>query len=267
MSKNFIYGNCQEKTIAVETNCKKVIFFVSEKRLWTFFFSCPKIFLQSLIRHNFQKSFKKLSTFFLSQPNWFYELPKALKCPCFGQTICAAGKIVKKNRPKKEFLDTFFWKSFDKNSVFFGPQLLFKISNYWRQRRLSKIFRDLQPKWITRISTKWDLFGRQGVEPLGGGSSASFKTIYPRMKIPIYELYSSSRRTAVVPLLKSLVLASVLFLAYDPQPFSRLVWQCSHLVVFCGQLIAKFLWLGKNGFMIAEKSCSSIAEILFPRKK
>ena len=72
----------------------------------------------------FKNNSKILSTFFQVD---FSSSPKAVKRPWFGQTFCAAGKI-KKNRPKKAFLGSF-WKNLTKKSSFFGARFPSKLVN------------------------------------------------------------------------------------------------------------------------------------------
>ena len=70
-----------------------------------------------------------------SKPNFdqidFPTSPKVLKRRCFGQTFCAAEKILKK-QVKKPFLGTF-WKILTKKRVFFWRALPLEVSIHWRR--------------------------------------------------------------------------------------------------------------------------------------
>ena len=64
----------------------------------------------------FEKKSKILSTFFLGRQIDFPSSATAPKRPCFGQIVCAAGKILKKKQAKKDVLG-FFGKFWLKNRV------------------------------------------------------------------------------------------------------------------------------------------------------
>ena len=53
-----------------------------------------------------KKNSKNCRHFFVDQID-FPSSPKAVKRLCCGQTVCAAGKILKKYRPKKAVLGSF----------------------------------------------------------------------------------------------------------------------------------------------------------------
>ena len=70
--------------------------------------------------------FAKICRPFFQFDQMSFSTLKTLKRPCFGQIFCAAGKILKKRRPKKEFLETF-WKIMTKKLRFLGARSPLKI--------------------------------------------------------------------------------------------------------------------------------------------
>ena len=84
--------------------------------------------------------------FFLSRSNRIFELSQSTILA----KISAPQAKLKKKQPKKGV----FWKIRTKKSRFFGARSPLKVSIYWRQRRLQKVFRVRHQKWILENSTK-----------------------------------------------------------------------------------------------------------------
>ena len=98
----------------------------------------------------FQKeveNFDDLFFYFRSTQFDFLSSPKALFCPYFGKSFCAAGKFLKK-QSKTAFLGTF-WKILTKKLLFFGARSPLKISKYWRQGAFRKFLGSVGQKWIS----------------------------------------------------------------------------------------------------------------------
>ena len=71
---------------------------------------------------DFRKSFEKICRPFFKQST------QNTSRPCFGQTLCAAGKILKKQTRKAFLVVGTFWKTLTKKPRFFGARSPFKIS-------------------------------------------------------------------------------------------------------------------------------------------
>ena len=110
---------------------------------------------------DFQKNFETFVDLFLGRSNCFLSSPKAPKRPCFGQNFCAADKILKKNRPKKAFLGTFWKIFFSKNRVFSARAPPSKLVYIGAKDAFRKI-RVRHQKWVSQNSTKGGPFGSAG---------------------------------------------------------------------------------------------------------
>ena len=125
---------------------------------------------------DFQKIFENFDDlfflFFRSIKLIFRALPKHGFVPILAKFFASQAKFWK-NRSKKAFLGTF-WKILTEKLRFFGARSPLKISIYWRQRRLQKIFRVDRPKMDFLKVSKGGPFGSAGDRIPGGGGVRPF---------------------------------------------------------------------------------------------
>ena len=134
-------------------NCTKLCIFLIRRR--------SRIF-------SMEKILKLFSTFFFRSTKLIFgALPNHYKEPNLTK-FSAPQETLKKNRPKKAFLCTF-WKMLTKNCVFSARAPPSNLVYIGAKGAFRKILKPVIQKWISRNSTKGDPLGQQGVESLRDG--------------------------------------------------------------------------------------------------
>ena len=111
----------------------------------------------------------KILTFFLGQPNRFFELSQSNLLPLFWQKFLRRRQIFEKKTVKKGVFRHFL-KNFDKKIAFiFGARSPSKLVYIGAKGAFRKILGSIGQNGFLKKYQRGDPLGRQGVESLRGG--------------------------------------------------------------------------------------------------
>ena len=120
----------------------------------------------------FKKFSKILTTFFLGQPNWFFELSRSTVLPLFWLNFLRSRQIFEKKTIKKAFFGHFLKKFYKKIAFFWRVRSPSELVYIGAVGAFRKILGSVGQKWISEKVSKGGPFGSAGGRiPEGGGAS------------------------------------------------------------------------------------------------